>query len=178
MSEKRTIEKGTQIGPYTVIELLGKGGMGSVYLAEQNSLKRQVALKILHPHKTGDPRSVDQFIAEAQLAARLQHPQLLAIHDVGLDPRLHVLYFSMERISGLTLRELVKQDGPLDRERALHIIIQAASGLGHAHASGIIHRDVKPDNILVNAEGFTKVADLGLATTTDKVGPVKLDDAD
>ena len=166
-------QQGARIGPYSIISLLGKGGMGAVYLAEQTSLQRQIALKVLHSDRNNDQKQLDQFIAEARIAARLDHPNLLAIHDAGFDDIHQAAYFSMERIDGSTLRQRVNKEGPMDSDLARHLISQAAEGLACAHEQGVIHRDIKPDNIMVTPKNTVKVADLGLAVTLDRGGRSK-----
>ena len=145
--------------------LIGHGGMGSVYLARQLSLDRPVALKVMGHAWVSDPVFVARFIREAYAAALLSHPNVVQIYDIGEidDTR----YFSMEYVPGQSLLEVVKERGRLEPDVAVGYILQAARGLQHAHARGIIHRDIKPDNLLLDEHGTVKVADLGLVKTPD-----------
>lgn len=153
---------GTEIFGYQVESLIGRGGMGSVYLAKQLSLGRAVALKVLHASRIRNPSQVDGFLREARAAGKLNHPHLLMVHAVHADPDAGLYCYSMEYVPGSTLSRLVKDSGALTRAAALHILYQIAKALGHAHRNGLIHRDVKPDNILVMRNGVAKLADLGL----------------
>ncbi len=145
--------------------VIGHGGMGSVYLARQLSLDRQVALKVMSRAWISDPVFVARFIREAYAAALLSHPNVVQIYDIGEvdDTR----YFSMEYVAGQSLLEVVKERGRLEPDIAVGYILQAARGLKHAHDRGIIHRDIKPDNLLLDEHGTVKVADLGLVKTPD-----------
>lgn len=148
------------LGGYRLVKRLGQGGMGSVYLARQLSLDRDVALKLLAPELAHDPEFVSRFTREAYAAAQLTHHNVVQIHDIGLHERHH--FFSMEFVDGASLANLVKKKGKLDPKDAAAHVLQAARGLKYAHDHGLVHRDVKPDNLLVNADGLVKVADLGL----------------
>jgi serine/threonine protein kinase len=148
------------IGGYDILNRLGQGGMGSVYLAKQNSLDRNVALKVLSPTLSSDPQFVARFTREAYAAAQLTHHNVVQIHDIGEARDLH--FFSMEFVEGQTLADLVRSEGRLDPEAAVGYILQAARGLKFAHDHGMIHRDIKPENLLLNRQGIVKVADLGL----------------
>jgi serine/threonine protein kinase len=148
------------LGGYEIVKKLGEGGMGQVYLARQVSLDRPVALKVLSPQLAEDPQFVARFTREAYAAAQLSHHNVVQIHDIGVDQDTN--YFSMEFVEGQTLDRLVKHDGKLDPEVAVGYVLQAARGLRFAHDHGLVHRDVKPDNLLLNVQGIVKVADLGL----------------
>ncbi|MBI5368045.1 MAG: protein kinase [Planctomycetes bacterium] len=148
------------IGPYELLAPLGEGGMGVVYRARQPELDRQVALKVMRARGGEDEASIHRFIREAQAAARLHHPGILPIFDVGRAGALH--YYSMELVDGETLEDLAARERPTPR-RALEIVGQVARALAHAHAQGVIHRDVKPQNILMARDGRALVADFGLA---------------
>lgn len=154
-----------KLGGYRIERRLGGGGMGSVYLARQLSLDRDVALKVMHPGLARDPQFVARFTREAYAAAQLTHHNVVQIHDIGAEGEVH--YFSMEFVEGQTLGELVGRDGKLDAEVAVGYALQAARGLKFAHDHGMIHRDIKPDNLLVNGQGIVKVADLGLVKTPE-----------
>jgi eukaryotic-like serine/threonine-protein kinase len=153
---------GTEIFGYEIERLLGRGGMGNVYLAKQKSLDRQVALKVLHPQRLRHPASVDSFLREARAAAQLSHANLVAVHDVHADPEKKLYCYSMEYVQGITASRLVQTQGVLKRSQALHLTYQVAKALGHAHRHGLVHRDIKPDNILVTQNGAAKLLDLGL----------------
>lgn len=151
------------LGGYRILREIGRGGMGTVYLAQQLSLDRVVALKVMNPTWGSNPAFVARFLREAYAAAQLAHHNIVQIYDFGKDRG--VTYFSMEYVDGRTLGEIVKNDGRLDAERAVGYILQAARGLQYAHERGMIHRDIKPDNLMLNAQGVVKVADLGLVKT-------------
>jgi len=153
------------IGPYRVIRLLARGGMGAVYLARDERLGRHVALKCLPPRLRADPGMRERFLAEARAASRLDHPNIGTIHDVGETPDGGP-YIAMSYYEGATLAERIA-DGPLEISEALRLAAQIAGGLAAAHARGIIHRDVKPANVLVTADGQAKILDFGIAKTND-----------
>ena len=153
----------TQLGGYQILEELGRGGMGAVYLARQLSLDRNVALKVMKPEWASSPTFVSRFTREAYAAAQLVHHNIVQIYDFGQDRGTN--YFSMEFVQGETLASVVKSQKKLDPEVAVGYILQAARGLQYAHAQSMIHRDVKPDNLLLNDQGIVKVADLGLVKT-------------
>ena len=155
---------GTKLGNYEIESLLGRGGMGVVYKARQLSLDRPVALKILPPTFTSDSSSVKRFQREAHAVAKLSHSNIVQIHDIAEDQGLH--FFSMEYVEGQTLDEVLKEKGRLNIDEAVRIISQAALGIEHAHKNGIIHRDVKSSNIILDSDGNVKVMDFGLARMT------------
>ncbi|UCD57114.1 MAG: serine/threonine protein kinase, partial [Candidatus Hydrogenedentota bacterium] len=157
---------GTRLGNYEIESLLGRGGMGVVYKARQISLDRVVALKILPPNLSSDPSYIKRFEREARAVAKLSHPNILHIYDVGEDKDLH--FFSMEYVEGRTLDEFLKEKGRLDPDEAVRIITQAAQGIEHAHENNIIHRDIKPSNIIIDKRSNVKVMDFGLARSTEK----------
>jgi serine/threonine protein kinase len=150
------------IGKYKVLERLGSGGMGSVYLCEHKLMRRRVAVKVLPTAKAEDPAALERFYREARAVAALDHPNIVRAYDIDQDDRLHFLV--MEHVDGSNLQEIIKKTGPLDPIRAAHYMRQAALGLQHAHeAAGLVHRDIKPGNILVDRNGIVKVLDMGLA---------------
>jgi serine/threonine protein kinase len=150
------------IGKYKVLERLGAGGMGSVYLCEHKLMRRRVALKVLPTAKAEDPSSLERFYREARAVAALDHPNIVRAYDIDQEDKLHFLV--MEHVDGSSLQEIVKRAGPMDVLRACHYIRQAAMGLQHAHeTAGLVHRDIKPGNILVDRNGIVKVLDMGLA---------------
>ncbi len=156
--------EGTPFGRYQLIELLGRGGMGEVWRAHDTTIDRVVALKILLPHYAQDPEFDKRFRREARTAARLDDPHVVPIHDVGeIDGRLYV---TMRLINGVDLDTLLKT-GPLEPERAVHIVEQIASALHTAHRAGLVHRDVKPSNILLADNDFAYLIDFGIARAAD-----------
>jgi serine/threonine protein kinase len=146
---------------YKVLEVLGAGGMGKVYLCEHILLKRLVALKVLPFDQVDKPSALERFYREARALAALDHPNIVRAHDMDRDRKLHFLV--MEYVDGASLQELVSAVGPLEETRAAHYISQAALGLQHAHEAGWVHRDIKPGNILVDRLGTVKILDMGLA---------------
>jgi len=159
-----SIQKGTTLaGRYTIIEELGRGGMGVVYKAEDTKLKRTVALKFLPPELTHIPEVKERFMREAQAAAALDHPNICTVHE--FDEAEEKIYISMAYIKGQSLRKKVKS-GPLELEESLRIATQVADGLGEAHKKGIVHRDIKSANIIVDERGQAKIMDFGLARVT------------
>jgi predicted Ser/Thr protein kinase len=156
--------EGTPFGRYQLIELLGRGGMGEVWRAHDTTIDRVVALKVLLPHYAQDPDFDKRFRREARVAARLDDPHVVPIYDVGeVDGRLYV---TMRLINGVDLDTLLKT-GPLEPERAVHIIEQIASALHSAHRAGLVHRDVKPSNILLADNDFAYLIDFGIARAAD-----------
>jgi len=143
-----------------IIELIGRGGMGAVYRARQKSLERMVALKILPPEVGNNVDFTERFAREAQAMARLNHPHIVTIFDFG--QRDGVFFFFMEYVDGLNLRQLM-EGGKFTPPEALAIVPQICEALQYAHNKGVVHRDIKPDNILMNRDGTVKIADFGLA---------------
>lgn len=159
------IHAGATIGGYTLTARIGAGGMGTVWLARQLSLDRNVAVKILRPALANNPEFVVQFAHEALAAAQLVHHNIAQIYDTGTEGKLH--FFSMEYVEGESLSAMIRREGKLDCEVAAGYVLQAARGLEFAHDRQMIHRDIKPENLLVNRDGIVKVADLGLVMRTD-----------
>jgi Tol biopolymer transport system component len=155
---------GKSLGPYKIVEAIGAGGMGEVYLAEDTRLNRQVAVKVLPAEFASDPDRLARFEQEARAAAGLNHPHIAAIHDVGVEDGTH--FMVQEYLQGHTLREPLKK-GALPLKTALQIATEIAEGLTAAHAAGIIHRDLKPENIFITREGHAKILDFGLAKLTE-----------
>jgi eukaryotic-like serine/threonine-protein kinase len=154
------------VGGYHILNRLGQGGMGAVYLARQLSLDRNVAMKVLLEQLAEDPQFIARFTREAYAAAQLTHHNMVQIHDIGAQKGTH--FFSMEFVEGQTLAHLVREQGRLDPEVAVGYVLQAARGLKFAHDHGMVHRDVKPENLMLNVHGIVKVADLGLVKTADQ----------
>ncbi len=159
------IGEGTFIGRYEIRSLLGTGGMGEVYLAQDKQLDRTVALKILPEDLALDQLRMRRFIQEAKSASALNHPNIITIYEVGEADSRH--FIATEFIEGETLRQRIDR-GKLDTEEALEIAMQVAAALAAAHEAGIVHRDIKPDNIMLRRDGYVKVLDFGLAKLTEK----------
>src|SRR5262249_37498014 len=147
-------------GKYKVMEHLGSGGMGTVYLCEHRHMRRRVAVKILPPDQH-DPTQLQRFLREAQAVAMVDHPNIVRAFDIDREDGVHFLV--MEYIDGVSLQHLVDARGPLPVDRAINYVGQAACGLQHAHEQGLVHRDVKPSNLMLERTGVVKVLDLGLA---------------
>jgi hypothetical protein len=154
-------QAGDVLGDFVLVREAGRGAMGVVYEATQRSLSRRVAVKVLAPSAAGDPVWVERFRAEATAAAKLSHPGILPVHAVGTEG--DVPWFAMEFVEGKTAAEIVEADGPLDPREAARMVRDAALALDHAHGRGIVHRDVKPGNLMRRADGRVVVADFGLA---------------
>jgi eukaryotic-like serine/threonine-protein kinase len=152
-------------GRYVVERSLGHGGMATVLLAMDEELGRQVAVKRLSETLGGDEVFRERFMREARLAAGLSHPNIVGVFDVGEENG--VPYIVMECVEGRTLAELMAQSGPVDPDRAVDLILQACAGLEHAHAAGLVHRDIKPQNLLVRDDDTLKIADFGIARPVD-----------
>ena len=143
-----------------ILECLGRGGMGVVYKARQPKLNRLVALKILAPEKGADPKFAERFLREAQALARLNHPNIVTVHDFGEADGLY--YLLMEYVDGMTLRQLL-QGQKIAPEQALSIVPRICDALQFAHEQGVVHRDIKPENVLLDKQGRVKIADFGIA---------------
>ena len=156
-----TIAPGARLGPYETVSLIGAGGMGEVYKAQDTRLKRLVALKLLSPELTRDETTKQRFLQEAQAASALDHPNICTIHEINETPDGQ-LYLVMTYYEGETLKEKIAH-GPLAIGEALDIAIQVGQGLAEAHGAGIVHRDIKPANLLIAKAGVVKILDFGLA---------------
>lgn len=146
---------------YRIKERIGGGGMANVYLAFDLILERDVAIKVLRMEFVNDPEFIERFDREAQAATSLSHPNIVSIYDVGDED--DILYIVMEYVDGLTLKEYIVQNGPLSVEKAVDIMEQLTSAIQHAHENGIVHRDIKPQNVLIDDHGIVKVTDFGIA---------------
>jgi Tol biopolymer transport system component len=171
----KTLRPEDEVAHYRIVSPLAAGGMGEVYLAQDLTLERNVALKVLPPDLVRSEERVRRFVLEAKSASSLSHPNIVTIYEIGEDavrspgepPSAPVHFISMELVSGKTLSALIHEDR-VDLRTLLGYLAQAAEGLAKAHAAGIVHRDLKPGNIMVSADGFAKVLDFGLAKLTEK----------
>lgn len=149
------------LGKYKLIEMLGRGGMGGVFLAHHTMMNRRVALKVVSKQISQDQAALEQFLAEARAIAALDHPNIVRAYNVDCEEGRY--YLVMEYVEGKNLQQLVEEEGPLDFQLVADYIRQAADGLAHAHQHNLIHCDIKPSNLLVTPEGVVKILDLGLA---------------
>jgi serine/threonine-protein kinase len=162
------------LGKYKLIEPLGRGGMGAVFLAQHVTMNRRVALKILTKGLDRNPAAMERFLSEARAIAALDHPNIVQAYSVDNEGDRH--YLVMEYVDGRDLQRIVEEGGPLAYEVAADAIRQAADGLAHAHSKGMIHCDIKPSNLLVNSQGVVKILDLGLARLTGPTQTASGDD--
>jgi serine/threonine protein kinase len=149
------------LGKYRLIRLLGKGGMGEIYLAEHTQLRKLVAIKIISEELSMRPQFVSLFKREARSAAKLQHPTIAQVFDYGEEKGKY--FYVMDYVQGRTLGEIIDSSAPLPLKKALTIFRQMLEALDHAHKSGILHRDIKPNNVLIDDSGLVKLLDFGLA---------------
>jgi eukaryotic-like serine/threonine-protein kinase len=159
---------------YLILEQLGKGGMAMVYRARDTMLERSVAVKVLRESYSRDPAFLDRFRQEAKAAANLSHPNIVTVHDFGLDNGL--LFIVMEYVPGTDLKALIKQRGRFTPEEAVPLLIQACAGIGYAHRAGLVHCDVKPQNMLVTPDMRLKVTDFGIARALSTIHPEEQSD--
>ncbi|MGF1583548.1 MAG: protein kinase [Gemmataceae bacterium] len=152
---------GTRVGDYVVQKLLGRGGMGAVYLARHQHMDREVALKVLSSEVANVTKALRRFEREVRISAKMNHPHLVRAYDASTHNGL--LYLVMEYVDGCTLHELVSLNGPLPLEEVVLLLAQAARGLGHVHHHGFVHRDFKPSNVMVDVSATVKILDLGLS---------------
>ena len=160
-----TFGPGQKIQNYRIVRLLGRGGMGEVYLADDTRLQRKVALKLLPPQYTSNPDRVRRFEREARAASALNHPNIVTIYEIGKSASVH--FIATEFVDGKTLRQLMTEK-PLKLGETLNVAIQVADALVGAHAAGIVHRDIKPENIMIRSDGYVKILDFGLAKLTEQ----------
>src|SRR6266511_3978323 len=163
-AETKKLEMGKCFGRYQIIEQIGAGGMGEVYLAEDTHLERKIALKILPESVAHDEERMRRFVREAKSASALNHPNIITIYEIGETDNTH--FIATEYIEGDTLRERLK-GSPINLKSALEIAIQVASALDAAHRTGIVHRDIKPENVMIRPDGLVKVLDFGIAKLSE-----------
>jgi hypothetical protein len=166
VKEPGDVELKDLLTKYDIGEKLGEGGMGVVFKANQKSMARTIALKVLSPKYAQRPKFVDQFIREARAAGALNHPNIIQVHDVATENNIH--YFSMEFVDGPTCMQLLKANGAFPVPEALEIVRQVAKALEYAHEHRLIHQDIKPDNIMIGSNNLVKLADLGISKTFDE----------
>ena len=165
-----TLSVGARLGPYEILSLLGAGGMGEVYRARDPRLGRDVAVKVLSADRADDPDRRRRLEREARSTSALDHPNVLAVHDVGSEG--DVYYIVSELLDGATLRDALRSG--LTPRRAVDYAMQIASGLAAAHEKGVVHRDLKPENLFVTRDGRVKILDFGLATLRGDPNPSML----
>lgn len=156
---------GSEFGHYRIVSKIGAGGMGEIYLAQDIKLDRKVALKILPPEFAEDKDRMSRFVREAKSASALNHPNIITIHEIGESDGTH--FIATEFIDGKTLTEYAKSNSH-NYKSVLEIAIQVASALDEAHHAGIVHRDIKPDNVMIRPNGLVKILDFGIAKLTEK----------
>lgn len=164
----RILKPGTVFEKYTIEKMLGRGGMGIVYLVRHNVLDSYFALKVLYPRAAKKNKSfIKRFLQEAKLACKIRHPNLIAVYDAGRNPDNGLYYLVMDYVSGGSVRDLLEKERRLDPAPAVRIVRQTAQALTAAYEHHMVHRDIKPDNIMFDADGTAKLADLGIAKSTD-----------
>ena len=159
---------GTRLGKYEIQAELGRGGMGAVYRGYDEMLDRSVAVKVLAPHLVWEKEFVERFVREARAAAKLKHPNIVTIHDVGQEGGWY--YFVMEYLEGWTLTDLIQERGPMGVEEALRVLRPLADALDYAHHRGLVHRDVKPGNVIVDPRGPVTLTDFGIVRAAKRRG--------
>jgi len=165
MENQPRLVAGDRVKHYEIVQQLGEGGMGEVYLAKDTVLGRLVALKLLPEYLRGDPDRLRRFKQEARTASALNHPNVCVIHEIG-EAKDGQPFIAMEYVDGATLRHRLR-DSSINLGETLDIAIQVADALNAAHEAGIIHRDIKPENVMIRRDGYVKVLDFGLAKLTE-----------
>ncbi len=161
-----------QIGKYEIIEELGQGGFATVYRARDPTLGRDVALKVLDPFLMRDPVLVERFRREARAAARLRHPNIVTLYEIGQEEG--ALFIAMELLPGPSLKEIIAEEAPLPVDRAVALLRPLAEALDYAHAQGTIHRDIKPSNVILDDWGRPRLTDFGLVKAAEESQSVAL----
>src|SRR5215469_12807290 len=164
---------GQDVGPYKIVDLLGAGGMGDVYLAEDTRLRRKVALKFLPDSFASDRTRVRRFEREARAASALNHPNILTVYEIAESAGTQ--FIATEFVEGKTLRQHM-EGGQTTLAEVLDVAVQVARALGTAHQAGIVHRDIKPENIMLRPDGYIKVLDFGLAKVSEQHRPMPVSD--
>src|SRR5438128_342949 len=162
------IAVGTKLGRYEIRSKIGEGGMGEVYLAQDTKLDRKVALKVLPAEVAANQERMRRFVQEAKAASALNHPNIITIHEIDETDSGH--FIATEFIDGETLRDHMRST-PMKIAEVLDVATQIANALSAAHAAGIVHRDVKPENVMLRHDGIVKVLDFGLAKLTERTSP-------
>src|SRR3954469_13134479 len=157
---EKSVQPGESVGHYRIVDPIGAGGMGTVYLARDTKLDRKVAIKFISHEFSSNESGVERFIQEAKAASALSHPNILTIHEIG--EHAGSPYIVSEYIAGKTLRQVISE-GYLELARKINIFVQIAAGLQAAHSARIIHRDIKPENVILRSDGYAKILDFGLA---------------
>ncbi len=155
------------LGKYIILEEIGRGGMGTVYKARDVELDRIVAIKVLSPYLVGEPHLVQRFMREARVAANLDHPNIVSIYDIGGEGGYY--YFVMKYLEGRPLKEIIAQRGPLPLDEVVSIVRQLAFALDYAHQQNLVHRDVKPGNVIIGSDGHATLTDFGLAKVVESM---------
>ena len=158
--------RGFLLGPYKVLQQIGQGGMGTVYLAEHTNLGRKVAVKVLTAEQAKNKLTLERFNREARAVAALDHPNIVKLYDFSQAAGVHFLV--MEFVDGNDLHSLMTKTGPLHYAQAAQYVAQAAAGLQHAHEKGFVHRDIKPANLILTKDGTVKILDMGLARSPSR----------
>ncbi len=156
-------------GKYLILDQIGVGGMGAVYRARHIGMNTERAVKVIDPKRVSDPLLVERFRREVQVCSQLDHENIVRAYDVGSQGG--GLFLVLEYVAGADLSRIVRRDGPMSCEEATAIIMQAACGLAYAHGKGVIHRDIKPGNILLSSSGVVKILDMGLARIVEEHAP-------
>ena len=159
--------RGFVLGKYKLLDRIGLGGMGQVFLAEHGVMRKRVALKVLPPDRSQNEFARERFVREARTTGQLDHPNLIKAFDLDTDGEVHFLV--LEYVDGISFQDLITRNGPLDAHRTAYYLWQAASGLAYLSGRGLIHRDIKPANLIVDRVGAVKILDLGLVREEDNV---------
>jgi len=160
-------KRGLVLGPYRLLEPIGKGGNAQVYLAEHRAMRRRVAIKVLPPHRSADREALERFYREARAVAMLDHPAIVRAHDIACEAGIH--YLVMEYIDGPSLKDFIEKNGPVPPAQAARYIHQTIDGLDHAHQHGLLHRDIKPANLMLDKKGNIKILDMGLVKFFEQI---------